>query len=50
MRWLSARQTFGLMRRVASKDSLIPVGPVADHGLVDEASIEAAAHSLCELG
>jgi 2-oxoisovalerate dehydrogenase E1 component len=38
----------GAMNRVAGKDSFIPLGPAADHVLVGEAEIEAAALRLCD--
>jgi 2-oxoisovalerate dehydrogenase E1 component len=36
----------GPMRRVAAEDSYIPLGPAADHVLVQEADIERAAVEL----
>lgn len=38
----------GKMARVASKDSFIPLGPAANHVLLDDTSIEKAAHALLE--
>ncbi len=37
----------GPMRRVTSDDCFIPLGPAADHVLVDEAGIERAARGMC---
>jgi 2-oxoisovalerate dehydrogenase E1 component len=36
----------GALARVASEDSFIPLGPAADHVLLDEARIEAAARQM----
>ena len=40
----------GAMRRVASLDSFVPLGPAANLVLVQEAQIEAAARALARAG
>ncbi|MFD1048081.1 hypothetical protein ACFQ1S_22350 [Kibdelosporangium lantanae] len=37
----------GVMRRVTSEDSFIPLGAAANHVLVDEDTIEKTALTLC---